>query len=180
MKVAADKRGFQDIARKILGHRKRLGVGLSTLGRQVIASVISINIFANAESRALDHAGIVRLDELSTKLDGLTEGQLKLNDNINNKLAAVAEKQPLNENFAEILGSEIRPLEASIVDRFDQMSLDQIQNSAKPSGPLRQHIEYSVTIVTIFKQGKQFGAHYPFPKREDATPTLERRIRQAW
>ncbi|PMD34397.1 hypothetical protein L207DRAFT_570988 [Hyaloscypha variabilis F] len=108
MKVAADKRGFQDIARKILGHRQRIGVGLSTLGR------------------ALDHAGIARLDELSTKLDGLTEGQLKLNDSINNKLAAAAEKRPLplDETFAEILGSELQPLEASIEDGFDRMSLN--------------------------------------------------------
>jgi len=33
MKVAADKRGFQEIVRKISGHRQRLGVGLSILGR---------------------------------------------------------------------------------------------------------------------------------------------------
>ncbi|KAN0114490.1 hypothetical protein V8E51_004034 [Hyaloscypha variabilis] len=106
MKVAADKRGFQEIVRKISGHRQRLGVGLSILGR------------------VLDHAFFTQFDELSTKLDGLTVGQSKLNDSINNQFAAVTDTRPLDETFAKILGSELRPLEASIEDRFDRMSLN--------------------------------------------------------
>ena len=42
MKVAVDKRGFQEIARKISGHRQRLGVGLSTLDRYIITCSISL------------------------------------------------------------------------------------------------------------------------------------------
>jgi uncharacterized protein YdcH (DUF465 family) len=70
-------------------------------------------------SRWIDHAGFKRGAELSAKFNVLTDAHLKLNDSINKK---IAEDQPLAETFSEIIGSQLRPLETSIEDHFDQMS----------------------------------------------------------
>ncbi|KAE9379635.1 hypothetical protein N431DRAFT_478594 [Stipitochalara longipes BDJ] len=106
VEVAVGKSGFQEMGGKISSHQQQLGICLSVLGR------------------SLDQTGFARLDKLSTKLDGLTGAHLKLNDSINNQLAARAENQITDETFSEIIGSQLRPLGSSIEDRFDQMSLD--------------------------------------------------------
>jgi hypothetical protein len=58
----------------------------------------------------LDHAGIKRLDELSTKFMGLTEAHLKLNDSINTNIAARSECLPADGTLSELLPRELQPL----------------------------------------------------------------------
>ena len=70
----------------------------------------------------MDQVGFIRIAELSTKFDGLTDAHLKLNDSINKQIAVSAEDRFHDAAISESIGSQLRPLETSIEDHFDRMS----------------------------------------------------------
>lgn len=120
---------------------------------------------ANIVSRWIDHAGFKRGAELSAKFDGLTDAHLKLNDSINKK---IAEDQPLGETLSEIIGSNLRPLETSIEDHFDQMSSNHSESQQSI-----QSLSHSISNLASQVSQLLKNASLSDPKRENSPKIAE-------
>lgn len=116
-------------------------------------------------SRWIDHAGFKRGAELSAKFDGLTDAHLKLNDSINKK---IAEDQPLGETFSEIIGSQLRPLETSIEDHFDQMSSNHSESQQSV-----QSLSHSISSLASQVSQLLENASLSDPNRENSPKVPE-------
>jgi len=136
VKIAVDKSGFEELGNKISSHRQRIGISLSILGRQVVA-FIRDRLWSDLLSRSLDYTGIERLDELSSKFNGLTEAHLKLNDTINMQHAA---------GTSEGFGHQLQNLEAFMENQLERLNLNHsesqqsIQSLSSSMSSLASHI----------------------------------------
>jgi hypothetical protein len=116
-------------------------------------------------SRWIDHPCFKRGAELSAKFDGLTDAHLKLNDSINKK---IAEDQSLAESFSEIIGSQLRPLETSIEDHFDQMSSNHSESQQSI-----QSLSHSISSLASQVSQLLKNASLSDPNRENSPKVAE-------
>ncbi|PMD40887.1 hypothetical protein L207DRAFT_633832 [Hyaloscypha variabilis F] len=109
VKVAADKRGFEQFGKKISSHQQRIGLNLSVLGR------------------SFDYLGLERLQALGNKFDGLAETNVELNNRMNERLTSENQIIPnTKEILTSALDEQFQPLKQfisqSLDERFEDMS----------------------------------------------------------